>query len=449
MTTSRALPVLPDSELAAYTGKLQASGAHVLAGSMVDMAGVARAKSVPIGRADAFHRSGMGAPPVWNAFCVDNAIAFTDRVTVVGDLRMRADLTAAVVLDEGWAWAPAELFHQDGSPFDGCARGRLRALQADTEAHGLRALVGTELEFVLAAGDAPLPHGQWQPYGLGALFAAERFVADLEESLADAAVPVQQLHAEYAGHQFEISLAPDEPLRAADHAVLARLVISRVARGHGLQASFSPQPDAADAGNGAHVHLSLTRDGAPLLSGGNGPHGLTDGGAAALAGIVAGLPDLLGVFAGSLLSAQRLQPGRWSGAFACWGLENREAAVRLIAATAGNPLGANVELKCVDPSANPYLALAALLGLALDGLDRGLPLPAETPVNPAEHPDAVRLPDRQPDVLDLLAGSALAASILGAEIHDALLAVRRHEVATYADVPVEQLAERFRFAWTS
>ena len=95
-------------------------------------------------------------------------------------------------------------------------------------------------------------------------------------------------------------------------------------------------------------------------------------GESAIAGVIDDLPDLLGVYAGSVLSALRLKPGNWAGAAACWGLENREAAVRFVAATPGNPHGANVELKLIDPSANPYLAAAAFLGSALRGIDRGL-----------------------------------------------------------------------------
>ena len=132
-----------------------------------------------------------------------------------------------------------------------------------------------------------------------------------------------------------------------------------------------------------HVHMSFSHDGVPLLSGGDGPAGLTGEGQAIVAGLVNGLPDAIGVLAPSLLSHLRLQPQHWSGAFACWGVENREAAVRLCAATAGNPRGANVEVKPVDGSANPYAVQATLLGLALDGIDRGLALPPAVEVDPA------------------------------------------------------------------
>ncbi|MFJ8819959.1 hypothetical protein [Amycolatopsis thermoflava] len=159
-----------------------------------------------------------------------------------------------------------------------------------------------------------------------------------------------------------------------------------------------------------------------------------------------GLPETLAVFAGSVLSGHRLQPDTWSGAHACWGWENREAAVRFCAATAGNPHGASVELKCADPSANPYLALATLLGLALDGITRRLPLPREVTRNPSELPEVPRLPDPAA-ALDAFVASPLARRLLGPEIASALTAVRRHELDTYGKAEIDVLTGKFRFTW--
>ncbi|WP_326584671.1 glutamine synthetase family protein [Streptomyces sp. NBC_00481] len=450
------MPLLPRQEQDAFADALAAAGTRRLVGSVVDMAGVARAKTVSISRAQAFHSGGLGASPTWNVFCIDNTVAVTDRLGVVGDLRLRADLRAARILTNGYAWAPAEMFDQHGRPWPGCARGHLRSVQARAQADGLSALVGNELEFVVTAADRTrLPGDLWQAYGLGPTFTYEAFLADLAAALDEADLKVEQLHAEAADYQFELSLAPAPPLEAADSVVLARLVIGRVARRHGLLVSFSPLPFPGAAGNGAHQHLSLSRDRVPLLSGGDGPHGLTADGAAAVAGIVAGLPETLAVFAGSVLSAHRLQPGRWSGAFACWGLENREAAVRFCAATPGNPHGANVELKCVDPSGNPYLTVGTMLGLALHGLAERTPLPPEVTRDPALLDPAaaaaasvVPLAETQADMLAALRSSALAERLLGSDIFDALLAVREHEAKTYDGVAVEELARRFRYAWS-
>jgi glutamine synthetase len=344
------------------------------------------------------------------------------------------------------------MFDQDGTPAPVCTRGLLRRTVAGLAERGLGAQLGCELEMVLTPRTGP----GWNAYGLGALLDVEPFVLDLLAAADRADLPIEQLHAEYGDSQLELSISPTDPLTAADHVVLARLLACRVARRHELLVSFSPLPFAGGSGNGAHQHLSLTLNGAPLLSGGRGPHGLTDDGGAAIGGIVAGLPELTAVFAGSVLSPHRLQPGHWSGAFACWGLENREAAVRLCTATPGNPHGASVELKCIDPSANPYLAAATFLGLALEGLAGGTPLPPEVTVAPAEltreeatRTGAVRLPADQAAALDGLKGSDLARRLLGDEILEALTAVRHYELDTYGGQEVEAVAEKLRYAWSA
>ncbi len=446
------MPVLADEELAAAQARLADAEVRLLSGSVVDPAGVIRAKHVPVNRAGAFHVNGMGASPSWNVFCVDNAIAFTPRFGVVGDLRLRADVTALHVLGDGLAWAPAEMFDQDGAPAPVCTRGLLRRTAAGLAERGLAALLGCELEMVLT----PWSGAGWNAYGLGAVLDVEPFVLDLLAAADRAGLPIEQIHAEYGDSQLELSLSPADPLTAADQVVLARMIAGRVARRHGIAVSFSPLPFAGGSGNGAHQHLSLTLDGAPLLSGGTGPHGLTDDGGAAIGGIVAGLPELTAVFAGSVLSPHRLQPGHWSGAFACWGWENREAAVRLCAATPGNPHGASVELKCIDPSANPYLATAVFVELALDGLARGAALPPEVTVAPdaltpeeAARTGTVRLPADQRSALETLQGSEPARRLLGEEILEALTAVRRHELDTYGGQDVEAVAEQLRYAWSA
>jgi glutamine synthetase len=150
-----------------------------------------------------------------------------------------------------------------------------------------------------------------------------------------------------------------------------------------------------------------------------------------------------------------MQPGFWSGAYVCWGIENREAAVRFLIGGPSNPHGANVEVKVIDPSANPYLASAAILGLALDGITHKLPLPAETIVDPAKMSDEQRqqagvvlLPSSQDEVLDALDQSSLMREILGDEPVDAVLAVRRYEHEKYGDLSPDELAEKFRLAWS-
>jgi glutamine synthetase len=244
-------------------------------------------------------------------------------------------------------------------------------------------------------------------------------------------------------------------MQAADANVLAHILIGRAAGRHGLRVSMSPRPLVEGVGTGAHVHMSFLRDGAPMLAGGSGPHGLTDDGGAIIGGLVHWLPEVIGALAPSLLSGFRLQPGHWSGAFACWGLENREAAVRLCAQTKGNPRGANLEVKCIDASANPYVVNAVLLGLARRGLRERFMAPEEVTIDPGvmsdeqrERAGIVPIGGNQAHAIDVLESSMVAREILGPDLLEALVAVRRHEVVVAAEAAIGELVERFRFAWS-
>ncbi|MFC9790736.1 glutamine synthetase [Rhodococcus sp. NPDC127528] len=416
------------------------------------MAGISRAKIMPVARLSTFEEAGAGASPCWNVFCVDNHIAFTPTLSVVGDLRLRIDRTDLRDLGAGTYWAPADLFDQDGQPWPVCPRRTLRRAAERLLDAGLTARIGHEVEFTLF--DAASPH-EWSAYGLNAALRQDRFVRDLLDAATTAGLTVEQVHAEYGQGQFEISLGPADPVAAADNAVLARILVSRTARAHDLRASFAPVPLADGAGNGAHHHLSLHRGDVPMFSGGDGPHGLTGTGARAVAGILAALPDFVLVLAGSALSHLRLQPNTWGGAYACWGLENREAAVRLCADTPGNPRGAHLEVKPIDGSANPYLAGATILGAALAGIGAALPLPPEVAVNPAQLSEEERsatgvalLPSLPAELLDRLRTSRLAGELFEPLLLEALLAVKGYELSEYGRTPPAEVAERFRFAWT-
>lgn len=442
----------PDPE----ADRLHEAGVQLVLGSMVNAAGITLAKSVPVARVDAFHRAGMGAAPVWHVFCIDGEIAFTDSISAVGDLRLRIDPDALHSLGGGLAWAPADMFLQDGSRDPACPRGTLARVQERVRNAGYHALVGHELEFVLVAADGTaLDDVPWAPYGLTGLLDREQFLAELMAAMNDSGAQVEQLHAEYGRNQFELSLAPKDPLAAADTAVLAKIIVGRVARAHKLQASFSPAPFPGSVGNGAHQHFSFSRGGTPLFSGGSGPHGITEEGGAAIGGIIQGLPEVQGLLTGSILSGMRLAPGAWSGAFLCWGLENREASVRFVEGGVSNPHGASVEVKVIDPSANVYLATAAILSLALEGITSGSSLPNEIPGDPTRLTAAERdaagigtVPDSPAAIITSLDNSAYARRLLGNEVVDTTVAVRRHEQEAHGAKDPEELGALFRLAWS-
>jgi glutamine synthetase len=451
--TSRAAKPLA----AAAIAQLEADGVATLIGTVVNPAGLTHAKTVPLRRMGTFADPGLGASPVWHVFAIDQAgIVFGDAIGVVGDQRIRIDLSALRILGDGLAWAPGAFFNQDGSPDPYCSRGALQRVEERLIDAGIDTVVGHEMEFVLVDLDGGrLPSHMWAQYGLAGVLEFEGFVRDVTDAATASGVAIEQLHPEYGMNQFEISLAPASPVAAADQLVLMRIIIGRVARQYGLRVSLSPVPFAGSVGSGSHQHFSMTRGETPLFSDGPGVGGMTSEGESAIAGVLAGLPEAQGILCGSILSGLRMQPGHWSGAYICWGTENREAAVRYLIGGPSNPRGANVEVKVIDPSANPYFATAAILGLALDGIERSLPLPPETTVDPAALTDEQRtkagiklLASRQTEALDALDQSALLRGILGNEAVDAVIAVRRYEEENFGGLSPDELAEKFRLAWS-
>jgi len=442
---------------AAAIAQLEADGVATLIGTVVNPAGLMHAKTVPLRRMGTFADPGLGASPVWHVFAIDQVgTVFGEKTGVVGDQRIRIDLSGLRILGDGLAWAPGAFFNQDGSPDPYCSRGVLSRVQQRLSDAGIDTVVGHEMEFVLVAPDGSrLPSHMWAQYGLAGVLEFEGFVRDVTNAASASGVAIEQFHPEYGLNQFEISLSPLPPVAAADQLVLMRIIIGRVARQYGLRVSLSPVPFAGSVGSGAHQHFSMKRGDTPLFSDGDGAAGMTSEGESAVAGLLAGLPEAQGILSGSVVSGLRMQPGLWSGAYVCWGTENREAAVRYLIGGPSNPQGANVEVKVIDPSANPYYATATILGLALDGIDRKLPLPPETAVDPAKLTDDQRmqagirlLASSQAKALDALDQSALIRGILGDDSVDAVLAVRRYEQDNYGELRPDELADKFRLAWS-
>lgn len=422
-------------------------GIRWVAITWVNHAGAPLVKVVPLACFDAAAAVGVGFSPVSDAFRADGAIDPAHRLARPdGDLRLRADAAALALLEpaSGWAWAPGERFERSGEPYAGDQRHRCRQQQEQLHQAGVELRAGFELEWLVASHrpDAePQPALPGGPYGADRLMEGLDYATALLDGLEAAGIPWQQFHPEYGAGQFELALAPGTPLEAADRLVHARLVIQRVTRRFGWRCSFSPKPSLERVGNGGHLHLSLQRDGLPLLEGGGGPGGLSDAGGAVLAALLEELPALLALACPLEISYRRLAPGSWSAPFQVWGIENREAALRLIP-TAADGAAAHLELKVADLAANPYLLLAAVQAVAGAGLDQARPLPPPVSGDPAHLPAgaAVRLPARLAEASAAFAASAVLRQAFGEELHASLLDSQAAEVRRCAGLSDAELA---------
>jgi glutamine synthetase len=384
--------------------------------------------------------------PVFDVFLADDSITATDRLGGPdGDLRLRPDLARLVPLaaQPGWAWAPADRFTQRGEPWEADQRGFARRTVDRAAASGLWFRMAIEIEWAVGRdGDDFVPACRGPAYGMTRLVELSDYARDVLAALEDQGVRVEQFHPEYAAGQFEVSVAAADPVRAADDSVLVRQTIRAVTQRHGLRVSFAPSVVAGTVGNGGHVHLSAWRDGVNLFDG--FPAG--EGGYAA-AGILSHLPALLAVGAPTPASYLRLVPSHWAGVFACWGVETRETALRYIPGTTGQPGAANLEVKCFDLAANPYLLLGAVAAAALDGLASRRPLPARVSGDPAHLPDAPRLPTTLDEAVEAFTTDAMLREALGDTLFDAVIAVRRAESARLKDHTPDEVAAALRWVY--
>jgi glutamine synthetase len=438
---------------------LAADGVVAVATTFTDNAGITRVKSVPLARLPQLAAWGAGTTPSFDLFTFNDSIAAApDGSTPVGDLRIMPDLDRVVRLaaQPGWAWIPGERYEQSGEPHAGCGRLLLRRLVDDLAAQGITMSAAVEVEWVVsvAGTDDFVPAALGPAYSLARLGDVSDYARELLEALTAQGVEVEQFHPEYAAGQLEVSVAAEDPLAAADTSILVRDTIRAVGRRHGMRTSFSPKVDISGVGNGGHVHVSLWRDGLNLMAGGDAEFGLTAEGASFTAGLLEHLPALMAIGAPSVASYLRLVPSHWAGAYSCWGLENREAALRMVTGSAGSDAwAANVEVKCFDLLANPYLVLAGIIAVGSAGMAAGTELPAPVEVDPAvlsEEELQSRGIDRLPQSLQtstvLFEADDVLAEAFGSDLRGSILAVRHAEMEHFAAATEEEVAAALR--WT-
>jgi glutamine synthetase len=434
---------------------------HVVAvaTTFVDNSGVARVKAVPVARLPDLAAWGVGFSTAFDYFRFDDWIAAPPTGTApVGDQRIVPDVSRVVVLaaQPGWAWSPGDRFTQDGAAYGHDSRLLLRRQVGALDERGLAVKAAVEIEWVISRGDGDAfdPAARGAGYGLSRLVDASAYSRDVLAALGDQGVTVEQYHPEYAPAQFELSVAAESPVDAADTSVLVRATIRAVGARHGYRTSFSPKVDAAGVGNGGHIHLSVWRDGANLMSGGEGRFGLTGAGEAFAGGILDRLPALLAVGAPGVASYLRLVPQHWAGVYAAWGWENRETALRMVTGSTGSAgWAANLEVKCVDLQANPYLLLAGLLAAGAAGLDAGATLPEPVDVDPAALGDDVlaergiaRLPTTLREAVDAFTADEVLRAAFGDALMGSITAVRESEIALFADASPDDVADAVRWA---
>jgi glutamine synthetase len=413
----------------------------------VDHAGIPKTKAVHRDGFERRARAGVGLAKGVLALDPSGMLNPESGLSPVGECRLVPDLSTLVPLPfaRGQATVACDMMEPDATtPWDGCPRSALKRVLGRLGERGYRSLASYEAEFYVWGPEGPLDR---TPYAASfALTTAADFVAELAETLEEMGVRPEQCHAEVGHGNLEISVGEAEALAAADRRVQVLEAIRGVAHRMGLETTMAPKPYLEGAGNGHHLHMSLYENDAPVLF---DPSGALSGpGSGFVAGLLEHLPAVMAFTAASPNSYHRLAPGMWSSVYAAYGLDNREAAVRIASPVAGaESATANVELKPMDVTANPYLALAAVLAAGMDGMDRNLDPGEPASVDPATLSDEERaskgiypLPASLDEALDALERDGVLIEALGEPLVRTHLAVGRAQAEIARELSPEEVA---------
>ncbi|MHB1130764.1 MAG: glutamine synthetase family protein [Chloroflexota bacterium] len=318
-----------------------------------------------------------------------------------------------------WVYTP------HGEHFPGDPRFVLRSALAEAEQLGFDFYAGPEFEFFVfdvdeEGGPRLLPEDRAGYFDLSSDVTAhlrEEMVSALEEL----GVPIDSSHHESGTNQHEIDMKYDHALKAADSAVTLKYAVKAVAQRAGYYASFMPKPLHGVAGSGMHVHQSLFRRGTQenQFFAAEDLYGLSDLAKHFLAGQLHHARSMCAVMAPLTNSYKRLVPGYEAPVFITWARINRSGLIRIPKFNPGNPQAARIELRCPDPSCNPYLALAVMLKAGLDGVRRELPLAPPVEENLYLF-DRKRLKQREVQLLPASLGEALTELQRDSVVQEAL-----------------------------
>lgn len=276
-----------------------------------------------------------------------------------------------------------DVYCPDGRPFAGDPRFVLKRALAEAEEMGLTFRAGAECEFFLFHLDengmpTTLSHENAGYFDVGPVDFGENARRDMVLTLEDMGFVVEASHHDVAPAQHEISFQYDEALATADNIMTFKLAVKSIARRHGLHATFMPKPKSGVNGSGMHINMSLFRDGKNLFAGKSGEAGLTNEASWFLGGVLRHMRGMTAITNPIVNSYKRLVSGFEAPVCLSWSENNRSTLIR-IPASGGS--GARMELRSPDPSANPYLVLAAVLRAGLDGIKNMTDPPASVKGN--------------------------------------------------------------------
>jgi glutamine synthetase len=277
-----------------------------------------------------------------------------------------------------------DVFAPDHKPAPVDPRSILKKNLSILHKKGMEFYVGAELEFYLFKRDGEkvltLPHDRVGYFDLGGDLAL-KIRKTMCDRLQEFGIEVEAGHHEVGKGQHEIDLLYTNALSLADNILTARMVIKQVAEEYSLYATFMPKPIFGAAGNGMHIHQSIFKNRKNIFANAKDDYGLSALAYNYLAGVLKYMKEISAITSPLVNSYKRLVSGFEAPVYICWGRMNRSALIRVPKISRNKYNSTRLELRSCDPSANPYLLLAAVLRAGLEGVDNGYAPPAPVEEN--------------------------------------------------------------------
>jgi glutamine synthetase len=338
-----------------------------------------------------------------------------------------------------------DVLRPGGEPYEGDPRFVMRRALSRMAQMGFDDFfIGPELEFFYFASDGLGENGlptildRGGYFDLTTLDAGSDLRRDTVNALKAVGIPVEYTHHEVGPSQHEIDIRYAEGLRMSDNAMTYRIVVKEIAQQHGVYATFMPKPLFGENGSGMHTHQSLFTGGQNAFYDEADEHHLSATAKAYIAGLLRHSREIAALFAPNVNSYKRLVPGYEAPVYSAWSQRNRSALVRVPTYYPGKEQSTRAELRCPDPSCNPYLTFAAMLHAGLEGIEKGYECPEPMEKNlydltPEEREERgiEQLPETLGESIEELAGSELARKALGDHVFDRYIEVKRQEWEEY------------------
>lgn len=382
---------------------------------------------------------------------LDNKIMF-DGSSIEGFVRIEeSDMYLYPDLDtlEIFPWRPqqgkvarliCDVYRPDGKPFEGDPRYVLKKVIQEAAALGYRFDVGPECEFFLYHTDdngqpTTLTHEKAGYFDLGPVDLGENARRDMVLTLEDMGFEIEASHHEVAPAQHEIDFRYDEALTTADNIMTFKLAVKTIAKRHGLHATFMPKPKFGQNGSGMHTNMSLSKDGQNVFDDSTDSLGLSKEAYYFIGGIMKHIKGMTAITNPVVNSYKRLVPGYEAPVYIAWSATNRSPLIRIPAARGA---GTRIELRCPDPSTNPYLTLAACLAAGLEGLKNKIEPPMSVDKNIFAMTKEQRmeeniesLPENLYEAIQALEADSFLLDVLGEHISKSFIGAKKMEWEMY------------------